>query len=85
MFRVQLELGGWWLLHSLLFSKQRLNFVSCEGRVPFMTSSQVQMLGRVCQLPNIRGACVLRLLALLAGIRAYVCLAGGENQSKSFE
>lgn len=85
MFRVQFELAGWWLLHSLLFSKQRLSFLSCEGQVPFMTSSQVQMLMRVCQLPNVRGACALRLLALLAGIRAYVCFAVGEKQSKSFE
>lgn len=82
MFRVQLELAGWWLLYSLLFSKQRLSFLSCEGRVPFMTSSQVQMLGRVCQLPNARGACTLRLLALPAGIRAYVCFAGGRNKAK---
>lgn len=64
------------------FHKQSLNFLSCEGQVPFMTSSQVQMLRRVCQLPNVRGACALRLLALLAGIRAYVCFAGGRNKAK---
>lgn len=85
-FRAQLEVAGLLVVafHRFLFSEQRMSFLSCEWWVPFMTASQVQMLVSVCQLPKVSGACAPRLLALLAGIRAYVCFAG-VRQSKSGE
>lgn len=84
-FRAQLEVARLLVVasHRFLFSEQRLSFLSCEGRAPFTTASQVQMLMRVCQLPNVSSTHAPRLLGLLAGIRAYVCFAGG--QCKSFE
>lgn len=84
-FRAQLEVARLLVVasHHFLLSEQRLSFLSCEGQAPFTTASQVQVLMRVCQLPNVSSARAPRLLGVLARLRAYGCFAGGK-QRKSF-